>query len=222
MSKITPNNLFEIKTTNRLINYHKSLEFMQKKVDKIIENKDKELVWFLNYNHIYTCGTSFKKNEILKKIEVPIIKTNRGGKITYHGPGQRIIYLMINLNKRKKDIRKFIDIIEKSVILLLRELDITSQSYPNRVGIWVTKNKNEKLEKEKKIGSIGLRIKRWVSYHGLSVNLNPDLSYFDFIKACGLNDYSATSLKELNINIDNIEFDNMFIKHFKNQLDNFY
>ena len=222
MSKITPNNLFEIKTTNRLINYHKSLEFMQKKVDKIIENKDKELVWFLNYNHIYTCGTSFKKNEILKKIEVPIIKTNRGGKITYHGPGQRIIYLMINLNKRKKDIRKFIDIIEKSVILLLRDLDITSQSYPNRVGIWVTKNKNEKLEKEKKIGSIGLRIKRWVSYHGLSVNLNPDLSYFDFIKACGLNDYSATSLKELNINIDNIEFDNMFIKHFKNQLDNFY
>ena len=125
------------------------------------------LIWLLNHDHIYTCGTSTNKNEILNITKIPIIQTNRGGKTTYHGPGQRIVYLMIDLNKRKKDIRKFVNLIEQTVISILQEFNIESVTFPDRVGIWVTKTNGNTLKKEKKIGAIGLRIKQWVTYHGL-------------------------------------------------------
>ena len=187
---------------------------MERKIEKIFDNKENEMLWFLNHNHMYTCGTSSKKNEILVKTNIPILQTNRGGKTTYHGPGQRIVYFMINLNKRKKDIRKFVNIIENSVISLLSEFDIEATTFPKRIGIWVVKSKGNKLKKEKKIGAIGLRLKKWITYHGLSFNINPNLKYYKNINACGLSNYSSTSLKEFNIHISNKEFDKIFKKYF--------
>ena len=208
----------DIKTSNQNIEYFDALNFMEKKVEKIFDNKENEMLWFLNHNHIYTCGTSSNKNEILFKTNTPIFQTNRGGKTTYHGPGQRIVYIMINLNKRKKDIRKFVNIIENSVISLLNEFDIEATTFPERVGIWVIKYQGNKLSKEKKIGAIGLRIKKWITYHGLSFNINPDLKYYENITACGLKNYSSTSLKNLNINLSDKEFDKIFKKYFDNNI----
>ena len=208
----------DIKTSNQNIEYFDALNFMEKKVDKILDNKENEMLWFLNHHHIYTCGTSANRNEILSKTNIPILQTNRGGKTTYHGPGQRIVYFMINLNKRKKDIRKFVNIIENSVISLLKEFGIEATTFPERIGIWVIKSHGNKLSKEKKIGAIGLRIKRWVTYHGLSFNINPDLKYYENITACGLKNYSSTSLKNLNINLSDKEFDKIFKKYFDNNI----
>ena len=130
---------------------------------------------------------SSNKNEIIYKTKIPIINTNRGGKTTYHGPGQRIVYLIINLNKRKTDIRKFIDLLKNTITCLLKNFQIESTSFSDRVGIWVTKVNGIKLSKEKKIGAIGLRIKKWVTYHGLSFNLNPNLDYYNNIQSLWLN-----------------------------------
>ena len=206
----------DIKTSNQNIEYFDALNFMEKKVDNILENKENEMLWFLNHNHIYTCGTSANRNEILSKTNIPILQTNRGGKTTYHGPGQRIVYFMINLNKRKKDIRKFVNIIENSVISLLKEFDIEATTFPERIGIWVIKSQGNKLSKEKKIGAIGLRIRKWVTYHGLSFNIDPDLKLYENINACGLKNYSSTSLKDLCINLTYQEFDKIFNKNFNN------
>ena len=208
----------DIIKSSKNIEYFDALNFMKKKVEKIIDNKENEMLWFLNHNHIYTCGTSANKNEILFKTNVPIVKTNRGGKTTYHGPGQRIVYFMINLNKRNKDIRRFIRAIENSVISLLKEFGIEATTFPERIGIWVIKSQGNKLSKEKKIGAIGLRIKKWVTYHGLSFNINPDLKFYENINACGLKNYSSTSLKNLNINLSDKEFDKIFKKYFDNNI----
>ena len=206
----------DIKTSNQNIEYFEALNFMEKKVDKILDNKENEMLWFLNHHHIYTCGTSANRNEILSKTNIPILQTNRGGKTTYHGPGQRIVYFMINLNKRKKDIRKFVNIIENSVISLLKEFGIEATTFPERIGIWVIKSQGKKLSKEKKIGAIGLRIRKWVTYHGLSFNINPDLKFYENINACGLENYTSTSLKDLCINLSNKEFDKIINKNFNN------
>ena len=212
------NSKINIKTSNHNIEYINALNFMEKKIEKILNNKENEMLWFLNHNHVYTCGTSADKNEILSKTNIPILQTNRGGKTTYHGPGQRIVYFMINLNKRKKDIRKFVNIIENSVISLLKEFGIEATTFPERVGIWVIKSQGNKLSKEKKIGAIGLRIRKWVTYHGLSFNINPDLKFYENINACGLKNYSSTSLKNLNINLSDKEFDKIFKKYFDNNI----
>tara|TARA_Y100000590_G_C15240940_1_gene833790 strand:+ start:47 stop:697 length:651 start_codon:yes stop_codon:yes gene_type:complete len=211
----------DIKTSNQNIDYIESLKFMENKVDHIISKNHNEMIWFLDHDHIYTCGTSSNKNEIIKKNKLQIIKTNRGGKTTYHGPGQRIIYFMINLNKRKKDIRKFVSLIENTTIELLKEYDIEAKTYSNRIGVWVTKYKKNKFKKEKKIAAVGLRIKKWVTYHGLSFNIYPDLKYYNNIYACGLKNYSATSLLELGIKLSYKDFDKVFMKIFFKNLKTF-
>ena len=212
---------FEIKKSEKNIDYEEAVQLMKKRVDDIINKKEKELIWFLNHDHIYTCGTSSNKSEILCKTNIPIINTNRGGKITYHGPGQRIIYLIIDLNNRKKDIRKFINILENTITCMLKNFQIESTSFSDRVGIWVTKVNGIKLSKEKKIGAIGLRIQKWITYHGLSFNIDPDLTYYNNINACGLVDYSATSLKELGVILSQKEFDQIFINIFNRKLKSF-
>ena len=211
-------NKIEIKISKELIDYESSIQFMKSKVDKIKNKTSNELLWFLEHNDIYTQGTSAKNDEILNRNKIDIIQTNRGGKTTYHGPGQRIVYFLIDLNKRRKDIRSFINVIEKSLILFLADYEIEAQSFKDRVGIWVTKSKNQKFKKEKKIGAIGLRVSKWVTYHGLSFNIKPNLEYYKYINACGLKDYENTSLKELDVNITNDEFDKKFKKLFFYQL----
>ena len=210
----------EIKKQYDLVHYETAVKFMQIRVNKIINKSKNELIWFLNHDHIYTQGTSAKKNEILKKNKIRIVKTNRGGKTTYHGPGQRIVYFMIDLNNKKKYIRKFITIIEKSLMDFLKKYQIDSTTYKERVGIWVTGKNGKKFTQEEKIGAIGLRLKNWVTYHGLSFNINPKMDNYKFIDACGLKNFKNTSLHELDIYITEENFDKEFSHIFLNNLRN--
>ena len=211
-------NQIEIKISNEEINYKEAVLFMESKVRDIIENHSKELLWFLSHNHIFTQGTSASDDEILNSDVIEVLKTNRGGKTTYHGPGQRIVYFMLNLNNKKKDIRKFISVIENSVIDFLKNYNVEARAFKDRVGIWVIKNNKMTFDKEKKISAIGLRVKKWITYHGMSFNINPDLKYYNSIHSCGLKEYANTSLNELGIKIDQKEFDEGFKKIFLNKL----
>ena len=211
-------NQIEIKISNKEINYKEAVLFMESKVRDISENHSKELLWFLSHNHIFTQGTSASDDEILNSDVIEVLKTNRGGKTTYHGPGQRIVYFMLNLNNKKKDIRKFISVIENSVIDFLKNYNVEARAFKDRVGIWVIKNNKMTFDKEKKISAIGLRVKKWITYHGMSFNINPDLKYYNSIHSCGLKEYTNTSLNELGIKIDQKEFDEGFKKIFLNKL----
>ena len=211
-------NQIEIKISNKEINYKEAVLFMESKVRDISENHSKELLWFLSHNHIFTQGTSASDDEILNSDVIEVLKTNRGGKTTYHGPGQRIVYFMLNLNNKKKDIRKFISVIENSVIDFLKNYNVEARAFEDRVGIWVIKNNKMTFDKEKKISAIGLRVKKWITYHGMSFNINPDLKYYNSIHSCGLKEYANTSLNELGIKIDQKEFDEGFKKIFLNKL----
>tara|TARA_B100001175_G_C19326150_1_gene550179 strand:+ start:10 stop:657 length:648 start_codon:yes stop_codon:yes gene_type:complete len=211
----------EIKKSMGLLDYESSIKFMETRVKNIQNSSESELIWFLNHQHIYTQGTSAKNNEIIKLNQISVIKSNRGGKTTYHGPGQRIVYFLLNLNKRKKDIRKFISIVEDSLISFLKNYNIEAQSFKDRVGIWVFKSDKKTFDIERKIGAIGLRVSKWITYHGLSFNINPDLKYYNDIHSCGLKNYKNTSLKELGINISNEEFDKKFSKIFLDKLSKF-
>ncbi len=211
-------NQIEIKISNKEINYKEAVLFMESKVRDISENHSKELLWFLSHNHIFTQGTSASDDEILNSDVIEVLKTNRGGKTTYHGPGQRIVYFMLNLNNKKKDIRKFISVIENSVIDFLKNYNVEARAFKDRVGIWVIKNNKITFDKEKKISAIGLRVKKWITYHGMSFNINPDLKYYNSIHSCGLKEYTNTSLNELGIKIDQKEFDEGFKKIFLNKL----
>ena len=183
----------EIKKSIKPVNYLDAISFLEKRVEKIIKRQEKELIWILEHPSIFTAGTSYnEKDKIDKKID--IIKTSRGGKITWHGPGQLICYLVIDLNNRKKDIRKFVHIIEKSIIESLEEIGVSSQSDRKNIGIWVKSNKEEK-----KIAAIGIKVKKWIAYHGFSLNIDNDLSNYKKIIPCGIRDKGVTSLKELNI-----------------------
>ena len=211
-------NQIEIKISNEEINYKEAVLFMESKVRDISENHSKELLWFLSHDHIFTQGTSASDDEILNSNVIEVLKTNRGGKTTYHGPGQRIVYFMLNLNNKKKDIRKFISVIENSVIDFLKNYNVEARAFKDRVGIWVIKNNKMTFDKEKKISAIGLRVKKWITYHGMSFNINPDLKYYNSIHSCGLKEYTNTSLNELGIKIDQKEFDEGFKKIFLNKL----
>ena len=210
----------EIKKQYELVDYEKSIDFMKLRVNEISNKSKDELIWFLNHDHIYTQGTSSSNNEILKKNNIRILKTNRGGKTTYHGPGQRIVYFVIDLNERKKDIRQFITIIEKSLMDFLNIYNIDCTTYKNRVGIWVTGKNGKKFNKEEKIGAIGLRLKKWITYHGLSFNINPDMRNYNFINSCGLKNFKNTSLQELGVEIKENKFDEEYSKIFLNNLKN--
>ena len=181
----------QIKRSIKPVKYNKAIDFLEHRVNKIIEKKGRELIWILEHEDTYTAGLSHKKNEILDN-KIKIIKTNRGGKITYHGPGQLICYFVINLNNRKRDIRSFIKIIEKTIIKSLKEYGIESYSDRKNIGIWVNHNK-----KTKKIAAIGLRIKKWIAYHGFSININNDLKQYEKIIPCGISDKGVTNLKNI-------------------------
>ena len=208
----------EIKKQYDLVDYETSVKFMQLRVNEISNNLQKELIWFLSHDHIYTKGTSANENEILQTNEIKIVKTNRGGKTTYHGPGQRIVYFMIDLNSKKKDIRKFITIIEQSLIDFLKNYKINATTFRDRVGIWVTGKDGQTFDKEEKIGAIGLRLQKWITYHGLSFNIKPDMTNYEYINACGLENYKNTSLFELGINLDEECFDNEYSTIFLKNL----
>ncbi len=186
----------EIKKSIKPIKYNKAINILEKKVENIINEKDEnELIWFLSHPSVFTGGISFKKEEIIDK-SIKILKTSRGGKITWHGPGQLVCYFVINLNKRKRDIRKFINIIEESIVNTLYEYKIKTKSDRKKIGIWYTNNK-----KSKKVAAIGIKVKKWVAYHGFSLNINNDLNSYKKIIPCGITDREVTNL--LNIKKQN-------------------
>ncbi len=181
----------EIKRSIKPVNYLDAMKFLEDRVDKINNQQADELIWILEHPSIFTAGTSFNKRDILDKA-IDIIKTSRGGKITWHGPGQLICYLVINLNNRKRDIRKFVNIIENSIILSLKSFGINSFSDRKNIGIWSKLN-----NKDKKIGAIGIKVKRWIAFHGFSININNDISNYQKIIPCGIKDKGVTTLKKI-------------------------
>ena len=178
----------EIKMSLKCIDYDVALKFLEKRVEDVINEKKPELLWILEHKPIFTAGTSYKKNEILNKA-INVIKTSRGGKITYHGPGQKVVYFVLNLNKRGKDIRKLIRYIEKCIIQILKEYEIKSFNDKKNIGIWVNVNGSEK-----KVAAIGIRVKRWVAYHGFSINISNNLEVNRNIVPCGLYNKEITNL----------------------------
>tara|TARA_B100001057_G_C22793688_1_gene928697 strand:- start:1103 stop:1723 length:621 start_codon:yes stop_codon:yes gene_type:complete len=197
----------EIKKTKKPIKYDVALEYMEKRLFDINQNDSKDLIWILEHDDIYTAGTSTKDSEILDK-SIKLIKTNRGGKITYHGKGQLICYFVIDLKKRKKDIRRFISIIEKTIISTLSYYNIKSFSDKENIGIW--HKKNSKVEK---IAAIGVRVSKWIAYHGFSINIDNDLNKYKAIVPCGITDKDITNLKKIK-NQDYSNLENKLIENF--------
>ena len=181
----------EIKKSQKPVKYDDAISLMEKRLKKIDQNESNDLIWILEHDDIYTAGTSYKEEEILDK-SIKILKTNRGGKITYHGPGQLICYFVIDLKKIKKDIRKLISIIEKTIIETLKYYRINSFPDKDNIGIWYNDNKQIK-----KIAAIGVRVSKWIAYHGFSININNNLEKYKAIIPCGIQDKGVTNLKSI-------------------------
>jgi len=182
----------EIKKSIKPVNYLDAIKFLEDRVIKINNNQANELIWILEHPSTFTAGSSSNKRDILDK-SINVIKSSRGGKITWHGPGQLICYLVINLNNRKRDIRKFVNIIENSIIHSLKSFGIECFSDRKNIGIWSKLN-----NKDKKVGAIGIKVKRWIAYHGFSININNDISNYQKIVPCGIKDKGIATLKEIN------------------------
>ena len=200
----------EIKKSIKPINYFSAINLLEKRLEDLYKNKDKELIWILEHNEIFTAGTSYKENEILDN-SIDLIKTNRGGKITCHSPGQLICYFVLDL-REKKDIRKFISCIEKTIIETLKEYKIETFSDKNNIGIWYKKNKTVN-----KVAAIGVRVKKWIAYHGFAVNINNDLNQYKKIIPCGIKDKGVTNLISIAKN-DYSNLDNLLIEKFISNL----
>ncbi len=183
----------EVKISVKPIDYLKSMKILEERVNDVYQGKKSEFLWLLEHKPVYTAGASSKRSDLLNK-NVKVIKASRGGKHTYHGPGQRVVYFVLNLNNREKDIRKLINKIEKCVIDILKNYNIKSYSDKKNIGIWVREH-----NKEEKITAIGIKVKKWIAYHGFALNLNTDLSKYNAIIPCGINDRGITSFKKLDI-----------------------
>ena len=181
----------EIKKSEKPVIYEDAKKIMEERLLNVDLNKSNELIWTLEHPDIYTAGTSYNESDILDK-SIKILETNRGGKITYHGPGQLICYFVINLKKRKKDIRDFISIIEKSIIDTLQFFNIKTFSDKENIGIWYKDN-----EQTKKVAAIGVRISKWIAYHGFSININNNLDKYKAIIPCGIKDKGVTNLRQI-------------------------
>ena len=202
----------EIKKSTKPVEYKEAIDFLEKRLVQINQKKETELIWILEHPNIYTAGTSYNENEILDK-SINVVKTNRGGKITYHGPGQTICYFVIDLNRRKKDIRKFTTTIENIIIQTLKEYQINSFNDRDNIGIWVN-HKN----KIKKIAAIGIRVSRWIAYHGFAINVNNNLENYNKIIPCGIRNRSVSNLKlikDQNYDELNDKIINNFVKNLE-------
>ena len=199
----------EVKNSVKLVDYTKSMQILEQRVQNVLSGKKDEFLWIIEHATVYTAGTSSTNADLLDK-RVNVIKTNRGGKHTCHGPGQKVVYFVLNLNKREKDIRKLINKIENCIMDILSEYKIKSYTDSNNIGIWVGKKNNSM-----KIAAIGIRVKKWIAYHGFSLNVSNDLTNYKKIIPCGIKDKGVTSLKEMGIkNYDNIN--EIIVKKFLN------
>jgi lipoyl(octanoyl) transferase len=195
--------MIEWRFSKHPVPYEEAVSFMEKRVNEIYQGTKPELAWVLEHPHIYTTGPRAEESELVNTQGVPVVSTGRGGKTTYHGPGQKVIYTLFDLNKRGKDLHQFVWQLEESLIQTLKSFDLNAERRKGRVGLWV---QTKTSMPEEKIAAIGIRVRKWVTFHGASLNVNPDLSYFQRIIPCGLKGYGATSMaqKGLNINSENL------------------
>lgn len=179
--------------------YDEAISTMEARVEAIQAGTADELVWLLEHPPLYTMGTSANKTDLLDSNRFPVFATKRGGQITYHGPGQRVVYVMLDLTKRGRDVKAFVEALEQWVIDTLDTFNIKGERRDGRVGVWVDRTQPEAPIREDKIAAIGVRIRRWVSFHGISLNVDPDLSHFSGITPCGVTDpnFGVTSLEDL-------------------------
>ena len=183
----------EVKNSIKPIDYTRSMKILEKRVQDVLLEKKEEFLWILEHKTVYTAGTSANEKDLIDK-DLSIFKTNRGGKYTVHSPGQKVVYFVLNLNKRKKDIRKLINNIESCIMDILQEYKIKSYPDRNNIGIWVKSGNNSM-----KIAAIGIRVKKWIAYHGFALNISNDLEKYKKIVPCGIRDKGITSLKNMGI-----------------------
>ncbi len=193
----------EWRVSDQLVPYEDALAVMEARVDGIKRGDENELVWLLEHPPIYTAGTSSRREDLLDPDRFPVFQTGRGGQYTYHGPGQRIGYAMLDLNLRGRDVRRYVWRLEDWVIRTLSEFGVTGERRAGRVGVWVVRKDKapgpDGAPAEDKIAAIGVRVRRWVTFHGVAINQEPDLSHFDGIVPCGISGHGVTSLADLGI-----------------------
>ena len=208
--------MIEWKHDNNLVDYKIAEDMMSKRVEDIILNQKTELIWFLEHDSLFTLGTSAKMSDFKNHVNIPMHQTKRGGQTTYHGPGQRIVYLMLDLRNGNKDIKKLVWNIEEWIILVLKDLGILGYRIPGMVGVWVKDPGRINIDgtRDKKIAALGLRVKKWVTFHGLALNVNPNLNFFTNINPCGISGKGVTSLHELGVKIKTADVDKIFKKTF--------
>lgn len=192
----------EWRISERQIAYPESLKDQEARNAAIQLGEQPELIWLLEHPPVYTAGTSSDPSELLSH-EFPVFETGRGGRHTYHGPGQRVGYILLDLKRRQADVRNFVHALESWIIATLAEFGVTARAVEGRVGIWCDTPDGQ----EAKIGAIGIRIRKWVTMHGFSVNIDPDLSHFSGIVPCGISEYPITSLRQLGISASMSDFD---------------
>ena len=200
------------------VEYSTALERMDSHVYQMINGNADEKIWLLEHPSLYTAGTSANKRDLVEPNRFPVFETNRGGQFTYHGPGQRVAYVMLDLNKRGKDIKAFVEKLEAWIIQTLAEFNVVGQTRIGRVGIWVERNDKPKtvngLPEEQKIAAIGIRLRKWITFHGLSINVDPDLTHFQGIVPCGIREHGVTSLVDLGLPVSITDLDNALKKSF--------
>ena len=204
--------------TEEKVDYETALAKMNNHVEKMIQGEASEKVWLLEHPPLYTAGTRAKRQDLIKTNRFPVFETKRGGQYTYHGPGQRVVYVMLDLSKREKDVKKFVANLEQWIKFTLSEFNIIGQSRDGRVGIWVERPdkplNNSGAVEEEKIAAIGVRLRKWITLHGLSINLDPDLSHFHGIVPCGIKEHGVTSLVDLGLPVSMQDLDNALKKSF--------
>lgn len=191
------------RVSNGLTPYQQALDFMEEEARKISNGEADELIWLVEHPPLYTAGTSAKPEDLIEPDRFDVFQTGRGGEYTYHGPGQRVAYVMLDLKRRKQDVRAFVSALEKWIISTLSEMNVTGERREDRVGVWVQRPEKPPLPDgstcEDKIAAIGIRIKKWVSFHGISINVEPELDHFSGIVPCGVTQYGVTSLVDLGL-----------------------
>ena len=210
--------------TEDKVDYETALAKMDNHVEKMIQGQAEEKIWLLEHPPLYTAGTSADRQDLVEPNRFPVFETKRGGQYTYHGPGQRVVYVMLDLNKRGKDIKKFVTNLESWITLTLSEFNVIGQSRNGRVGIWVERPdkplKNNGALEEDKIAAIGVRLRKWITLHGLSINLDPDLNHFQGIVPCGIKEHGVTSLVDLGLPVSMHDLDNALKKSFSKVFQN--
>lgn len=213
LQKTGPSGPLQWRTSPNRVGYQEALDWMEARVAAIRDGKVGECVWLLEHPPIYTGGTSANSADLIQPDRFPVIRTGRGGQFTYHGPGQRVAYVMLDLTRRGRDVRSFVCSLEGWIIDTLALFDIQCERREGRVGVWVVRD-IDGAPREDKIAAVGVRVRRWVTFHGISLNVSPELSHYDGIVPCGVKDFGVTSLQDLGVTASMEDVDRALVETF--------